>query len=266
MAGHQRPKVTVVVPVYRNRDTLRELSARIHRVFDEEGLEHEILFVDDACPEGSFQVLEELAREDDRVGVVALAENVGQNRAVLAGLGFAGGDAAVIMDADLQDPVEAVPRLLARLREGYDAVFAGRRGAYESFGRLITSRFFKFLLHLLCGVPADAGIFVAMNRRVIESLLAMEEPRPFIVAMIGCTGLTQVSIPVERVPRESGRSAYNTRARIRSAYWAISLVLRRRFPVLRPLLTGVGPAPTPRVRALVGARFVQSTAEPRGAP
>jgi glycosyltransferase involved in cell wall biosynthesis len=222
------PDVSVVVPVYGNADTVGPLHERVQRVLRSCGLTHEIIFVNDACPLGSLAVLQRLAAIDRRVKVAALARNIGQHRAVLHGLAQTRGRCAVIMDGDLQDPPEAIPLLLEELRNGCAAVFAGRRGQYESHGRLLTSRAFKTVLHTLSGVPADAGMFVAIDRRMIDHLVARREKAPFVVAMIGTSGLPCASIPVRRAARPSGRSHYSGWMRLRAGLSAVRIALRSR--------------------------------------
>jgi glycosyltransferase involved in cell wall biosynthesis len=224
------PEVSVVVPVYRNRQTLRELHRRLAAAL--EGRSHQLVFVDDACPEGSRALLEELAAEDPLVDVVHLERNRGQHRAVLAGLEVADARRVVVLDADLQDPPEAIPALLRRLGkegEGPAAVFAGRRGRYESRFRLLTSKVFKWALHVVAGVPPDAGLFVAMDRRMVEALLSYREARPFLVGMMGLSGLPLDSIPVERRPRTAGQSAYRFRDRAATGTAALVWAARRRL-------------------------------------
>lgn len=176
--GKLIPEVSIVLPVYRNKDILYQLYRQLYAVLENLRLRYEIIFVEDACPEGSLEVLNELANMDPSVAILIMKKNVGQQRAVLSGLKYARGNMVVVMDADLQDPPEAIPLLLTKLQEGYAAVFAGRRGRYESALRLLTSRIFKWLLHLLVKVPSDAGIFVALNWEMVEKLVAVDEP-PF---------------------------------------------------------------------------------------
>jgi glycosyltransferase involved in cell wall biosynthesis len=211
----------------------------------------EIIFVEDACPSGSLVVLQRLALRDSRVAVISLAQNVGQHRAVLIGLGYARGKSIVLLDADLQDPPEAIPFLLRGLNGGAAAVFAGRRGAYESIPRLASSFVFKVLLHLLAGVPADAGMFVAFDRRVADRLLAYRPRWPFVVAMIGGTGLPLASIPIRRDRRPSGRSAYTPWDRFRVGIQTLAWAAAWR------LGAGSGPdgVPPEPVRAEIGDRF-----------
>lgn len=255
------PDVTVVVPVYRNRATLRRLHRRLVEALEGNGQEFEVLFVDDACPEGSLEVLRSLSAEDPRVSVLSFYRNVGQQRALMGGLASALGDRVVVMDADLQDPPEAVPRLLARLERGSAAVFAGRRGRYESSARHLTSRLFKEALHRLSGVPADAGAFVAMDRRMVDRLLAFRESRPFLVAMIGATGLPVDSIPVRRSPRLNGRSAYSVPRRLATAGGALRWAFARRS---RPSTVGLDPPKLP-VRWFARARSYTPVDAPREA-
>ncbi|HLA76788.1 MAG TPA: glycosyltransferase [Vicinamibacteria bacterium] len=216
------PDISFVIPVYGNAGTVADLYHRLAATCAASVLSYEVIFVDDASPDESMRVLGRLAVDfAPQVSVVPLARNGGQHRAVLAGLARVRGSRVVVMDADLQDPPEAVPRLLRGLDQGYAAVFAGRRGRYESIGRLLTSRVFKTLLHWLCRVPADAGMFVAMDHRVVEVLLDAREPHPFVVSLIGASGLPLTSIPVERAAREGGGSAYSSRKRLATALRAL---------------------------------------------
>lgn len=254
------PLTSVVVPVYLNRPTLRELHRRLTGVLERESGSHEVIFVDDASPDRSVDVLEKLAETDPRVCVLMLAHNVGQHRAVLEGLRHARGSRAVVIDADLQDPPDAIPRLLAHVGTKAAAVFAGRRGRYETAGRLLTSRAFKLALHVLAGVPADAGLFVAMDRRMIDRLLAFSDGRPFLVAMMGRAGLPLASVPVERSLRADGESAYSAWDRFatgsRALLWTVAwrTGLRRRGR----------PAPPGPVARYIGARFAAGTSPARG--
>lgn len=216
--GETPPDITVVVPVFENAATVEELAERLHGALDEVSPRHELLFVVDACPHGSMSVLRRMTAVDDRIGVLSLARNVGQHMAAMIGVAQGRGAWTVILDADLQDPPEAVPKLLAAAGPRIEAVFAGRRGAYESRGRLWTSRLFKTLLGRVAGVPRDAGIFVALRRSAVDRLLELPTDQPFVVSMIGCLGVGMLSLPVERSRRAVGRSAYSSWARLRSAW------------------------------------------------
>ena len=156
---------------------------------------------------------------------IILAHNIGQHRAVLYALRYASGSAAVIMDADLQDPPEEIPRLLAPLDRGYEAVFADRQGAFQDEGRRLTSRLFKGLINLLTGVPPTAGMYIVLSRRTLASLEAMNQTRPYLVGMVGLTGLPITSVPVNRPVRPVGKSAYSSFHRLRMGLAAVATTL-----------------------------------------
>ncbi|MCS7060640.1 MAG: glycosyltransferase family 2 protein [Anaerolineae bacterium] len=247
------PFVSVIVPVYRNTETLVELHQRLCQALTRANFTFEIVFVDDACPAGSLSVLRKLADADERVGVLALKHNVGQHQAVLTGLMYAQGKWSVVLDADLQDPPEMVPDLVTRGMAGYPVVFGGRHGQYESSLRLFTSRLFKWMLHLLTGAPIDAGLFCALEDSLRDRLLRMAGPRPSLVAMIACTGVPMISIPFERSVRTVGKSAYTGWGRLKTAARAVGWVLnwKLRHLLRRPPV----PATTASIRARYGARF-----------
>jgi polyisoprenyl-phosphate glycosyltransferase len=235
----------VIVPVYGNAATLRELHARLCAAI---GPDRELLFVDDASPDESLTILEALATGDRTVGVLALARNVGQNRAILAGLAYVRGSSIAMLDADLQDPPEAIPALLAALQEqGGGAVFAGRRAIYQGPLRRLSSTLFKALVHRLTGrrVPRDAGLFLAISGCAARRLLSVAGPRPYLVALLGRCGVPLRSIPVERAARREGRSAYSALARLRLGLAA----------VLQLISTDSGQPEPVELRAALGAPF-----------
>ncbi len=206
-------------------------------VFERLDCSWELIFVNDACPAGSHVPLQELARQFPEVAVIEMSRNRGQHIAALVGLAHARGEFTVILDADLQDPPEAIPALLAAFDEATDVVFAGRRGRYESLLKLATSRVFKWTLHFVCGVPRDAGMFVALRWRAVQALLRMPTRRPWLVAMIGCAGLKARSIPVTRSVRQVGSSAYSPLGRLRTALRALRCVAEHRLcPPSQPFL------------------------------
>jgi glycosyltransferase involved in cell wall biosynthesis len=191
MPGTER--ASVVVPVYRNAATLVALHEQL--------VPHasEIVFVVDASPDDSLAVLLALQQRSAIVKVVSMAANAGQTWALLVGLRYATGDPIVMMDADLQDPPSAIPSLLDALREA-DVVFAGRRGAYESSSRRLTSFLFKGAFSRLSRgrVPRDAGLFLAMRRSVVEHLLDCTDEKPYLISMIARGRFRMRSIPVAR--------------------------------------------------------------------
>ena len=220
-------RVSVVIPVFRNEPTLAELHRRIVAALG--GRPRELVFVDDASDDGSADGIRSLMAADPSIRLIALASNGGQQQAVLAGLREARGEHVVTLDADLQDPPEALALLLARLEDSADAAFATRAGTYETTGRLRTSRLFKRLLGWLTGLPAGAGMFLAMTADTKRAILAAP-PSPFYLptAIMSVTRRVD-TVRVERASRGAGASQYTSAARVRLGVGAIAGVLRSRF-------------------------------------
>jgi polyisoprenyl-phosphate glycosyltransferase len=223
------PVVSIVLPVYRNRSTLEELHRRLVRTLESLGHPFEIIFVSDASPDGSLDVLHALVRRDVRVQVVALDSRLGQHAALRAGLASSRGEVVVTMDADLQDPPEAIPALLTTLADGYGAVYAGRRGRYEPLPRLVSSWVFKHAISLVTGMPADAGAFIAMRRHVVARVAALPDRAPFIAAAVAWTGRPVATVPVVRDARPGGTSSYTAGMRLRTGASALAQAIRWRF-------------------------------------
>jgi glycosyltransferase involved in cell wall biosynthesis len=229
------PETSVVLPVYRNRQSLDALYTRLVAVLGLNRGTFEIVFVNDCCPDGSLAVLRRLAGRDARVRVVALEERSGQLRALRAGLAAVTGRTVVTMDADLQDLPEAIPQLLAALAGGYAAAYAGRRGRYESSRRLASSWLFKHAMALVTGMPSDAGSFIAMRRDIADRVLAFPDRAPYLAGAVawavrGSRGQRHTSIPVVRDARPDGCSSYTAGMRLgmgaRALRWRICRVGR----------------------------------------
>jgi glycosyltransferase involved in cell wall biosynthesis len=219
-------ELSIIVPVYGNASTLGELHRRVRSAAG--GRDLQLIRVDDASLDDSRRAISELAARDPAVEPLFLERNVGQHAAVLEGMRHVRGLWTVVMDADLQDPPEAIPALLARAGQGDDVVFAGRRGAYEGPGKLASSRLFKRVLGALMGVPRDAGMFFIASRDAVESLLRLDGPPPFVVAMVGAAGLRASSVPVERSRNPEGLSSYTPSLRLRSALRGLRWAIARR--------------------------------------
>jgi polyisoprenyl-phosphate glycosyltransferase len=223
--------LVVVVPVHRNAATLAPLVERLGAALRGVAVGWSVRLVVDACPEGSGPVASALAARDPRVRVTLLERNLGQHGALAVGL-RAEPEAAVwvCMDADLQDPPEAVPALVERLTGGGVAgVFAGRRGAYESRGRRLTGTAHRRLLATFTGLPPDAGGFFAMDARLRAAVLTgMAEDAPSVVAAAGAARLPLTSIPVQRAVRAEGTSSWTSRARLRQSQRTLAWMWRRR--------------------------------------
>ena len=215
-AAGSRPELSVVVPVFRNAATLAELARRVNIVGQDLGGDYELLFVDDASPDGSAQIIADLATRERSVRGIVLAKNVGQYRAVQIGLQHTLGEWVAVLDADLQDPPEAIPVLLEHAREGYQVVFAGRRGDYQAGHRMLSSAWYKRGQSLICGVPNDAGMYMLLGRSAVDRLLSLQGVDGLsLVISVGLANLSRCSVPVARDVRAVGGSAYSSWQRVR---------------------------------------------------
>lgn len=219
--------VALVTPVYRNQDTLAELARRVATALGDRAWR--LRFVVDASPDASEVVARRLAAADDRIGVTVLGTNGGQHQALLRGLEEeASASWWVCLDADLQDPPEAVPLLLDRLAAGgVGAVFGGRGGDYQARTRLVTGRLHRAVLGRITGLPSDAGAFVALGRPARDAVVRLRAPS--VVAAVGVAGIPTTSVPVDRARRPSGRSAWTATARLRQSMRTLAWAARARY-------------------------------------
>jgi dolichol-phosphate mannosyltransferase len=211
--------ISVVAPVFDERDTLPELHRRLTAVLAALG-PYELVLVDDGSSDGSWDTLLGLAAGDPHLRLLRLSRNFGHQAALSAGLDAARGDAIVLMDADLQDPPEVIPQLVAKWREGYDVVYAirgDREG--EPPWRLASIALFYRLLHRITptAIPQDAGDFRLLSRRAAEAIAAMPERARFLRGMTSWIGFRQTGVAYAREARYAGESKYPTRKLIRLA-------------------------------------------------
>ncbi|RYB96736.1 glycosyltransferase [Nocardioides glacieisoli] len=219
--------VGVVVPMHATRDCLDELLARIAACVPDA----EVVLVDDACPQGSGAAVRALTGRLPaglRCRLVTVRPGVGQHSAVLLGLAESTSAVTVVMDADLQDPPEAIRTLVDALAEGSaPVVAAGRRGSYEARGRLASGRWHRRAMHLASGgrVPRDAGMFLAMTASARDAVLALDDPVAPLVPALARAGIPLRTVPVQRAPRTSGATATTSRVRVRTSVRGLLTVL-----------------------------------------
>ena len=183
------------------------LAARIAATLGACPVKYEIVLVDDGSSDESPRMLDQLAASSDRVRVVHLSRNFGHQAAVQAGLAHARGNAIVLMDSDMQDAPEAIPRFLAAWRSGYDVIYAIRTGRKENLLKRFLFAAFHRLMSAVASVPipADAGIFGLIDRRVAQQILALGESDRYFPGLRSWVGLRQTGIVVERNARYDGQ-------------------------------------------------------------
>jgi polyisoprenyl-phosphate glycosyltransferase len=212
-------ELSVVIPVYRCRDCLPELHRRLTEALESVSGDVEIVFVEDGGADGSWEVLSELATRDPRVKAYRLSRNFGQHAAITAGLSKATGRWVVVMDCDLQDPPEIIPRLWAKAQEGYDVVF-GKRAArtHSVVRRLAAKAYFRFLRSILgVQISGNFGAFTLISRRAREAVLSMPDVDRHYVPMLLWVGYEQAAVEYDLEQRYAGESSYSFSALVRLA-------------------------------------------------
>jgi dolichol-phosphate mannosyltransferase len=203
--------VSVVVPVYWNAGTLPALLERLRAVGEQlRPDELELVFVDDGSGDDSFALLRAEAERDGRVRVLRLSRNFGSNAAILAGLTYASGDAIAVLAADLQDPPELVPALVAEWRGGGEVVVAARRSRDDPFvSRLLAGAFNRLFKRLVFrDFPAGGFDFLLVSRRVAQVLVEMGERNSYIFGQVFWVGFERRVVEYDRAGREEGRSRW----------------------------------------------------------
>ncbi len=210
--GGASPELSVIVPMHNEEGSVGLLAERIRRVLDAEGITYEVIFVDDGSTDGSVAAVERLARTMAEVRLVRLARNFGKEAAMLAGYDRVCGRAVIVLDADLQQPPELFPEMLARWRSGYDVVHAVRADtAGISRIRRLASSAFYWVNGQLAGVriPAHAADFGLMDRAVVEVLRQCREQHRFNRALVAWAGFRNTAITYNAAPRHAGRTHWS---------------------------------------------------------
>ena len=222
-SGRSLKLLSVVAPVYNEEGTIEQFYARVCAALD--GIRFEIVLVDDGSTDRSEPELRKLAANDPRVRLVQLSRNFGHQTALTAGLDHARGDAVVMLDADLQDPPELIPRMLDHWRGGCDVVYAVREQREgESRFKLATARWFYRLFDQLAQVELEhnSGDFRLLDRRALDALLSMRERNRFLRGMTVWVGYRQAAVPYKRDPRYAGKTKYTIPKMVRFSLDAIS--------------------------------------------
>ncbi len=205
--------ISVVVPTYNEEGNVVALYERLAEVLDAQpALAWELIFALDAPTDRTPELVLELRERDPRVKMLRLSRRFGQPMATLAGLSFTSGDAAVVIDCDLQDPPELIPALVERWREGYDVVSArrSRRAGETMLRRAVAWVGYRVIARISeVDIPPDTGDFRLLSRRVVDNVLALKESHGFLRGLVALVGFTQTTVPYDRAPRASGRSSYS---------------------------------------------------------
>jgi len=214
------PALSVVVPCFNEAETIGELHRRLDAVCRDLGQTYEIVLVDDGSRDATWSLIEGLAARDPALRGVRLARNHGHQLALTAGLAAARGRRVLMLDADLQDPPELLPEMMARMDEGYDVVYGKRvaRAGETAFKRASAHLFYRLISRLSdVEIPRDVGDFRLVSRRVLDHFLAMPEHARFVRGMFAWLGHRQIGVDYAREARHAGETKYPLKAMLRFA-------------------------------------------------
>ncbi len=212
--GAPRPAISVVVPCYNEQEVLPEFHRRLTAVMGATALAWEVVYVNDGSRDATLPTMLSLREADGRVAIVNLSRNFGKEIALTAGLDHArAADAVVVIDADLQDPPEVIPALIAAWREGHDVAYAQRtaRHGEGAIKRATASAFYRLMQRVggRVNLPKDTGDFRLMSRRSLDALLTMREQHRFMKGLFAWVGFPSKAVPYERAPRAAGVTKWN---------------------------------------------------------
>jgi glycosyltransferase involved in cell wall biosynthesis len=202
--------LSVVVPAYNEEDVLPEFHRRLTETLGALVCSCEILYVNDGSSDDTLKIIKNL--QDPRVAVIDLSRNFGKEIALTAGLDHARGEAVVVIDADLQDPPELIPKLIEKWQAGYDVVYARRTARDgETFLKKSTARlFYRFIQGVSrVKIPEDTGDFRLLSRRAVEALKQLRETHRFMKGLFTWIGFPQIAVNYRRDPRFAGQTKWN---------------------------------------------------------
>ena len=204
--------LSVVVPAYNEQEVITEFHRCLAKVLDEISMSSEIVFVNDGSTDNTLAVLQTLFNEDPRIAIVDLSRNFGKEIALTAGLHKANGDAVIVIDADLQDPPELIPKLLMEWRNGYDVVYAKRaaREGETALKKATAHLFYRFMQKVgRVKIPEDTGDFRLLSKRAVRALNSLGEQHRFMKGLFTWIGFPQKAILYERDARFAGDTKWN---------------------------------------------------------
>ena len=207
------PHISAVVPVYKAENCLRELYRRLRAAMESITPDFEIILVEDCGGDRSWEIIEDLAKTDGRVKGIQFSRNFGQHYGISAGVDQCGGDWLVVMDCDLQDRPEEIPRLYAKAQEGYDVVLARRGKRKDTLLKRLTSWLYYKLFNYFAGTNYDGqvGNFRIVSRKVVDNFRLFRETLRFFGGIIDWMGFPTSSIDIIHDERFEGKSTYSYR-------------------------------------------------------
>lgn len=217
--------ISIVIPIFNEAETLPMLWPRLSTVLSQINQSFEVIFVDDGSTDDSNAVLQGLASQSPIIKILQLSRNFGHQSAISAGLEHCTGEAVIILDGDLQDPPELIPKLLEQWQKGYAVVYAVRSSrAGETWFKKLSAKLYYKLLNQLAGVkmPADAGDFRLLDKKVIVEINKLPENHRYIRGLSHWVGFNSIGVPYERETRLKGATKYPLHKMFRLAWDGIT--------------------------------------------
>jgi len=203
--------ISVIIPIYNEEENIDSLYQRLNGVLKGTGDTYEILLVDDGSTDRSVELIKNYIKDDDNLKLLRLSRNFGHQAAISAGISVAKGNKVVIMDGDLQDPPEVIPKFISKLDSGYDVVYAIRKGRKEKLFKKVAYAVFYRLLRLISeiDIPLDSGDFCIMNEKVLNALKKdLPEHIRFVRGLRAYVGFKQMGLEYSRDSRYAGKPKY----------------------------------------------------------
>lgn len=204
-------EISIVIPVYNSEESLEKLFNRLSIILRNITAHYEVLLIDDASNDGSFSVLKGLSQKDPRFKVIRLMRNYGQHSAIMCGFNFANGRYIITMDDDLQNPPEEIPKLLSKIKEGYDVVIGRpvekKHSTYRNFGSYLIGLCFEKIFKKPKNIKMSS--FRIIDKQIVDSLVRNKSPYPMIDALLLSHTLNIVNIDVVHHTRQHGKSNYS---------------------------------------------------------
>ena len=206
-------KISLLIPAYNEQEVLEHLYHRIGKLAnDNKSYEFEFMFINDGSRDKTLEIIKSYAKSDYRVAYVNLSRNFGKEIAMIAGLDYVTGDATVIIDADLQDPPELIPKMIKFWEQGYDDVYAKRNSREgETWFKKVSSQWFYKILQTTTHIPIqiDTGDFRLLDKRCVKALRQLRESQRYTKGMFSWIGFNKKEITYDRDPRAAGETKWN---------------------------------------------------------
>ena len=235
-----KAKYSIIIPVFNEQEAIPLFYEAVVPVMDKLNEPYELIFVNDGSRDNTLQVLRELSKKDDRVKVLSFSRNFGQQAAIFCGFEHSEGDAVIPIDVDLQDPVEVIPKMIEKWKEGYDIVHGKRtKRKGESFFKKATSAIYLKFIKGISGlnIPKNVGEFKLFDRKVIDVMVNMDEHDRYLRGLSAWVGFKQTEVEFVRNERSAGETKYSVKKMFKLA--GRSVISLSTWPLSLSMKTGI---------------------------